>query len=198
MCPAVGQGALAIETRAAAPGFDACAALDHARHARRRHRRTRRAGRAGRRLPGAHRRARHGGRRPPARCWPWWPRPTARELVRGRAEGASPDDAERIGRDARAQALLAARRAPRILESRVRLMTGQDEQSLSGRRRARAIRNCITCKGRRMLEQADAVLYDHLATRRAARSGPRRRPSASTSARRNPCTPSPRKRSAPC
>src|ERR1700678_2594913 len=30
MCPAVGQGALAIETRASGPGFDACAALDHA------------------------------------------------------------------------------------------------------------------------------------------------------------------------
>ena len=29
MCPAVGQGALAIETRAAGPGFDACAALNH-------------------------------------------------------------------------------------------------------------------------------------------------------------------------
>jgi len=29
MCPAVGQGALAIETRAAGAGFDACAALDH-------------------------------------------------------------------------------------------------------------------------------------------------------------------------
>ena len=29
MCPAVGQGALALETRAASPGFDACAALDH-------------------------------------------------------------------------------------------------------------------------------------------------------------------------
>ena len=30
MCSAVGQGALAIETRAAGPGRDACAALDHA------------------------------------------------------------------------------------------------------------------------------------------------------------------------
>jgi hydroxymethylbilane synthase len=30
MCPAVGQGALALETRAAGAGFDACAALDHA------------------------------------------------------------------------------------------------------------------------------------------------------------------------
>ncbi len=30
MCPAVGQGALAIETRAAGAGFDACAKLDHA------------------------------------------------------------------------------------------------------------------------------------------------------------------------
>jgi hydroxymethylbilane synthase len=30
MCPAVGQGALAIETRVSGPGFDACAALDHA------------------------------------------------------------------------------------------------------------------------------------------------------------------------
>src|SRR5450432_4283440 len=30
MCPAVGQGALAIETRAAGAGRDACAALDHA------------------------------------------------------------------------------------------------------------------------------------------------------------------------
>jgi len=29
MCSAVGQGALAIETRADGPGFDACAALDH-------------------------------------------------------------------------------------------------------------------------------------------------------------------------
>jgi hydroxymethylbilane synthase len=29
MCPAVGQGALALETRTASPGFDACAALDH-------------------------------------------------------------------------------------------------------------------------------------------------------------------------
>jgi len=30
MCPAVGQGALAIETRASGAGFDACKALDHA------------------------------------------------------------------------------------------------------------------------------------------------------------------------
>ena len=30
MCPAVGQGALAIETRAAGAGFDACRALDDA------------------------------------------------------------------------------------------------------------------------------------------------------------------------
>jgi len=30
MCPAVGQGALAIETRAAGAGWDACAALNHA------------------------------------------------------------------------------------------------------------------------------------------------------------------------
>ena len=30
MCPAVGQGALAIETRASGAGFDACSALDHA------------------------------------------------------------------------------------------------------------------------------------------------------------------------
>src|SRR5215469_16071018 len=30
MCSAVGQGALAIETRASGPGFDACVALDHA------------------------------------------------------------------------------------------------------------------------------------------------------------------------
>ena len=30
MCSAVGQGALAIETRAAGPGYEACAALDHA------------------------------------------------------------------------------------------------------------------------------------------------------------------------
>src|ERR1035437_8726563 len=29
MCPAVGQGALALETRANGAGFDACAALDH-------------------------------------------------------------------------------------------------------------------------------------------------------------------------
>jgi len=29
MCPAVGQGALAVETRASGPGFDACRALDH-------------------------------------------------------------------------------------------------------------------------------------------------------------------------
>ena len=29
MCPAVGQGALAIETRASGAGFDACSALDH-------------------------------------------------------------------------------------------------------------------------------------------------------------------------
>jgi hydroxymethylbilane synthase len=30
MCPAVGQGALAVETRTAGAGWDACAALDHA------------------------------------------------------------------------------------------------------------------------------------------------------------------------
>jgi len=30
MCPAVGQGALAIETRAEGPGFEACRGLDHA------------------------------------------------------------------------------------------------------------------------------------------------------------------------
>jgi hydroxymethylbilane synthase len=29
MCPAVGQGALAVETRTAGPGWDACAVLDH-------------------------------------------------------------------------------------------------------------------------------------------------------------------------
>ena len=61
MCPAVGQGALAIETRAAGAGFEACPALDHAAtHAAV----TAERGvlrRAGRRLPGADRRARHGG-----------------------------------------------------------------------------------------------------------------------------------------
>jgi len=30
MCPAVGQGALAIETRASGPGFEACRSLDDA------------------------------------------------------------------------------------------------------------------------------------------------------------------------
>ena len=43
----------------------------------------------------------------------------------------------------------------------------------------------ITVKGRRILQQADSVLYDHLATPRCSRSR-RRTPSASTSARRNP------------
>ncbi len=66
MCPAVGQGALAIETRAARRRVRRLRRAGPPRHARRRHGRARPAGRAGRRLPGAHRRPRHGGRRPPA------------------------------------------------------------------------------------------------------------------------------------
>ena len=58
VCPAVGQGALAIETRSSGAGLDACAALDDADARRRGDRRTGRAGGSGRRLPGAHRSAR--------------------------------------------------------------------------------------------------------------------------------------------
>src|SRR5271157_2573339 len=83
MCPAVGQGALAIETRAAGPAFDACAALDHpATHAAVAAERgllPRSAADA--RCPSA-----------PTRPWtaatcfskPWWPRPTARSWYAAR------------------------------------------------------------------------------------------------------------------
>ena len=62
MCPAVGQGALAIETRTEGDAREICAALDHARDARGGDGRTRGAGIVGRRMPGADRRVR-GGRR---------------------------------------------------------------------------------------------------------------------------------------
>ena len=56
----------------------------------------------------------------------------------------------------------------------------------------------ITLKGRRVLEQADSILYDHLANDAAARPCAPGMPSGSTSARRNRHTRFRRTRSARC
>jgi hydroxymethylbilane synthase len=115
MCSAVGQGALAIETRADGAGLEPAkswitrlrtAAVTAERGA---------AGRSGRRLPGSHRRLRHVG---PAtagcRLQAVVVSPDGVELVRDRSEGPAAD-AQRIGREL-GEALLAAG-ADSILES---------------------------------------------------------------------------------
>jgi hydroxymethylbilane synthase len=112
VCPAVGQGALAIET-AAGPGFDACRPLDHPP--------TRAAVTAERALLGAL----GGGCQVPIGAYATVSEgrlrllsvvvsPDGADLVRDQAEGPA-SDAERIGREL-AEALLAAG-ADRILES---------------------------------------------------------------------------------
>jgi hydroxymethylbilane synthase len=113
MCPAVGQGALAIETRAAGAGRNACRPLDHAP--------TRAAVEAERGLLSAL----GGGCQVPIgahavvtverlRLLAIVASPDGKELVRGEAEGAVAE-AEAIGR--RLGADLLARGARRILES---------------------------------------------------------------------------------
>jgi len=113
MCPAVGQGALAIETRASGPGFDACAALDHAAtHAAVAAERGLLAALGGGcQVPiGAHARV-AGGR---LRLEAIVASPDGAELVRGESEGAV-GEAEMVGRKLGAELL--ERGARKILET---------------------------------------------------------------------------------
>jgi len=97
MCPAVGQGALAIETRASGAGFEACRSLDHAAtHAAvAAERAVLRALGGGCQVPiGAHATV-DGGR---LRMVAIVASPDGAELVRGESQGPA-GDAARIGRD---------------------------------------------------------------------------------------------------
>jgi hydroxymethylbilane synthase len=96
MCPAVGQGALAIETRTSGAGFDACRALDHAAtHAAvAAERSVLMALGGGCQTPiGAHATARDGSLRVLAMV----ASPDGSELVRGETEGLA-SEGERLGR----------------------------------------------------------------------------------------------------
>jgi hydroxymethylbilane synthase len=113
MCPAVGQGALALETRASGAGFDACAALDHRdTHAAVTAERGLLAALGGGcQVPiGAHARV-DGGR---LRLVAIVASPDGAELVRGASEGAVAE-AEMVGR--RLGAELLERGARKILET---------------------------------------------------------------------------------
>jgi hydroxymethylbilane synthase len=113
MCPAVGQGALAVETRTSGEGMDACRALDHpATHAAvAAERSVLRALGGGCQTPiGAHAMARDGRLRVLAIV----ASPDGSELVRGETEGPAAD-AERLGREL-AERLL-ERGAREILEA---------------------------------------------------------------------------------
>jgi len=113
MCPAVGQGALAVETRASGAGFDACRALDHPEtHAAvAAERSVLRALGGGCQTPiGAHATAHNGVLRVLAMV----ASPGGSELVRGEMEGPAADG-ESLGRDL-AERLL-ERGARKILES---------------------------------------------------------------------------------
>jgi len=113
MCPAVGQGALAIETRAAGPGFEAVRALDHAAtHAAVAAERGVLASLGGGcQVPiGAHATVADGR----VRLLAIVASPDGAEMVRGESEGAA-GDADALGRALGADLL--ARGARRILES---------------------------------------------------------------------------------
>ena len=117
MCPAVGQGALAIETRADGARLrSACAALDHAATRAAVTAERARAGRARRRLPGAHRRARHGGRAAGCASSRVVAAPGRRRAGAPRNPKAPAHDAEAIGRELGAHAARRAARA-RILDA---------------------------------------------------------------------------------
>ena len=121
MCPAVGQGALAIETRASGAGFDACAALDHAAtHAAVTAERGLLAALGGGcQVPiGAHATV-DGGR---LRLEAMVASPDGAELVRGRSEGAVAE-AELIGRKLGAELL--DRGARQILETVYSVVRGR-------------------------------------------------------------------------
>lgn len=112
MCPAVGQGALAIETRAGGSGFDAVQPLNDAatRAAVTAERGVLAALGGGCQVPiGAHARVEHGR----IRIMAIVASPDGKELVRAQAEGAAPDAAA-IGRDLGAELL--RRGAQKILE----------------------------------------------------------------------------------
>ena len=102
MCPAVGQGALAIETTAA--GREACAALDHAAHASGGDGGARRSGGVGRRLPGADRRAMRHGKGGVVRLLGVVISPEGTEYVQAEADGPAAE-ADRIGRELGAKLL---------------------------------------------------------------------------------------------
>ena len=100
MCSAVGQGALAIETRAEGAGCDACAALDHAAtHAAvtRGARRPRRARAAAARCPSAPTPRSTDGR---LHLLAIVAAPDGSEMIRAETEGAVAEAAEAIGRAA--------------------------------------------------------------------------------------------------
>jgi hydroxymethylbilane synthase len=113
MCPAVGQGALAVETRESGPGFDACRALDHpATHAAvAAERSVLMALGGGCQTPiGAHAAAHNGTLRLLAMV----ASPDGAEMVRGETEGP-PSEAQRLGQEL-AQRLLESG-ARKILEA---------------------------------------------------------------------------------
>jgi hydroxymethylbilane synthase len=113
VCPAVGQGALAIETRVAGKGFDACRMLDHAStHAAVAAERGLLAALGGGcQVPiGAHATVANGG----LRLLGVVASPDGQEQVRGQAEGPI-EEAERIGRQLGADLL--ARGGRKILEA---------------------------------------------------------------------------------
>ncbi len=152
MCPAVGQGALAVETRAQGAAHEVCAALDcaEAHAAVTAERAVLRALGGGCQVPiGAYGGVLGGELRVSALVIA----PDGSECVRGEISGGAVD-AEELGARLGADLLTRGRRrAARTYMSKVYLVgAGPGDPSL------------ITVKGRRLLERADAVLYDHLAS----------------------------------
>ena len=186
MCPAVGQGALAIETRDAGSGLEACAQLDHAA--------THAAVTAERGLLGALGGGcqvpigalRHGARTAASNCG-------GGGLARRRPSwcAAKPKAPSRTPKRSAATWARTARRAARAAFWRA---STRCMQGLPGRRRARRSR-LITLKGRRSSNRPTPSSTIIWPPTPCSTSRPRT-PSASTSARRNRRTPSPRKKSA--
>ena len=212
MCPAVGQGALAVETR-----DDGGAAHEIAK--RLEHRETQNrgdggTGRAARRWAAA------------ARCRSARTPPSTASVLHIRAIVVSPDGTQII-RKASARCGDGCRCASAARWASSCLLTAGDrfwkrctcehaaldlaDESVAHEWRTRRASmskvylvgagpgdpDLITWKGRKLLALADSVLYDHLGQRAPAGAHAARIASASTSARRRPCTPFRRKKSAP-